>query len=85
VREAAERFNLEGPVSDELSGDLHVRPGSVTKIGSREQTGLSGHGLVVGTDILCSGRNATAKRVVKGLMETLNNTNDCGHFISFPF
>lgn len=85
VRQAAEGLDLEGPVSDELSGDLHVRPGSVTKVGAREQTGLGRHGLVVGTDVLNSGRNATAKRVVQGLMQSLNNSNDCGHFLSSPF
>lgn len=85
MRHAAEGLDLEGPVSDELAGDLHVRPSSVTKVGTREQTGLIRHGLVVGTDVLGSGRNPPAKRVVQWLMETFNNTNDCGHVLSSPF
>jgi hypothetical protein len=84
VRQATEGLDLEGPVSDELSGDLHVRPRSVTEIGSREETGLRCHGLVVGTDVDGRRCNTAAKRVVKGLMETLNNTYDCGHFLSLP-
>lgn len=85
MRERAEALDLEGTVRDELTSDLHVREGALAEVRSREQTSLLLHGLAVLADVVGCGDDTTGQRVIKGLMETLDNANDCGHVLSSPF
>lgn len=80
VREATKRLDLEGTVGNELTGDLHVGPSAVTQVLSREQTGLRGHGLVVGTNLAGRCRHTASESVIQGLMEAFDYADDCGHF-----
>ena len=83
--EGSETLDLEGPVRDELTSDLHVGEGALTQVRPREQPGLAGHGLAVLTDVVGRGDHTTGQGVVQGLVEALNNADDCGHFLPFPF